>query len=234
MPAADLSNWRFLVGGNLPQLAGTAHYPAPQIVEIGTPIELLLHLAVDGEHDSSFQSQIRERLKHDPAAQRWHRQRTKLGSTKHFKIYRKNSHYERYHAAAVAVAAGNATSEQQDWVRRLDDEIGASKVIIPEGQVLFHGRGDMKLHTSSPYPSFVSTSLDPVVCIYHAIKRKLQKGADAKAVIYALTLREPLAAMWGNGGSLKEWELLLRTRLSCAAAATYPGRRFDVIEATIG
>ncbi|SFN99944.1 hypothetical protein SAMN05443579_101220 [Variovorax sp. PDC80] len=234
MTTIDLSNWRFSFGGSLPQFDRTNHYKAPEIIEIKTPIELLLRLADDDAHDSGFQGHIQERLKNDSAAKKWHSQRTRIGGTTHFKLYRKNPHYDLYHAAARAIAAGSATREQQSLVCGLDGEIAASQVLVPPGQVLFHGRGDLNLHTSPPYPSFVSTSLDPVVCIYHAVKRRLQKDSSAKAVIYALTLRDPLPALWGNGGGLKEWELLLQTKLTCSAIKTHPGTRFDIVEATIG
>lgn len=234
MPIVDLSNWHFSFGGSPRQLAGTTFYEAPETIEFGKPIELLRHLAEDGTRDSSFQSQIRARLKNDAVAKNWHRLRTKIGDTTHFKVYRKNPHYERYHAAAIAVANGPMSYDQKDLAQGLDDEITASRVIVPAGQVLFHGRGDLNLHMSLPYPSFVSTSLDPTVCVYHAVKRKLKKGTGATAVIYALTLREPLPAMWGNGGGLEEWELLLQSKLTCTVTARYTGRRFDTVEATIG
>ena len=234
MTTIDLSNWRFSFGGSLPQFDGTIHYKASEIIEIKTPIELLLRLTDDDAHDSGFQGHIQERLKNDSAAKQWHSQRTRIGDTTHFKLYRKNPHYDLYHAAARAIAVGNATGEQQSLVSGLDGEIAASQVLVPPGQVLFHGRGDLNLHTSPSYPSFVSTSLDPVVCIYHAVKRRLQNDSGAKAVIYALTLRDPLPALWGNGGGLKEWELLLQTKLTCSAIKTQLGTRFDIVEATIG
>lgn len=30
----------------------------------------------------------------------------------------------------------------------------------------------------------------------------------ARTILYALTLESPLPALWGNDGSLEEWELL--------------------------
>lgn len=234
MPTIDLCNWCFSLGGSPAQLAGTEHYQPPDTVEIGTPIELLKRLSNDATHETAIQNQIQQRLKSDPKARDWHAQRTRIGATTHFKAYRRNPRYEQYHAAARAVATGKATSDQQGMVSGLDGEIGASKIVVPAGQVLFHGRGDMHLHEQQPYPTFVSASLDPTVCSYHATKRKLQNGMDAKAVIYLLTLRDALPAMWGNGGDLDEWELLLQSGLTCTMTAVHDGQRFDIVEATIG
>lgn len=231
MPTVDL-DWSFSFGGD-PRFIGTEFYEPPTVYPFATAIELLQHLAGDDTHQSGFQNNIRERLKADPTATQWHKLRTKLGDTTHFQTYRRNPHYQHYHDAAAAVANRTATTPQQQMVQGLDAEIAASRVIVPAGQMLFHGRGDRDLDRSAPYPSFVSTSLDPTVCIYHAIKRKLEHGADARAVVYALTLEVPLPAIWGNGGSLDEWELLLQTKLTYATTQKHSQGRFDIIEASI-
>ena len=96
-----------------------------------------------------------------------------------------------------------------------------------------HGRADFDLHSLPTYPSFISTSLDPTVSIYHAIKRSQKNGG--RPVIYMLTLIDSLHAIWGNSGrSLEEWELLLQSGLACSNVQTYSGEMFDVIAATIG
>lgn len=230
----DLTNWRFEVGGSISAFKGTPLYRAPTLLEFATPIELLQYLADhDDTHDSAIQRQIQHRLKGDAVALLLHRQRSHLRLLPHFRKYRQTDHYERYHAAADAVLHGHASSKQMTMVQGLDNEIASSAVVVPAGQMLFHGRGDPALHDSSPYPTFVSTSLDPIVCAWHAVKRKIQGGSKAKALIYALTLNEPLPAIWGNGGRLKEWELLLPRNLTCIAAAIHRRQRFDVIEATL-
>ncbi|PII15823.1 hypothetical protein CR920_08430 [Stenotrophomonas indicatrix] len=73
--------------------------------------------------------------------------------------------------------------------------------------MLFHGRRDREVDVLAPFPSFVSTPLDPTVSIYHAIKRQQQR-TGARTILYALTLGSPLPALWGNDGSPEEWELL--------------------------
>ena len=159
MATIDLCNWHFSVGGSLAQFAGTEHYKAPDTVEMSTPVELLRRLSNDATHETAMQRQIQRRLKTDPTAKKWHAQRTRIGSTSHFKAYRKNPNYEHYHSAARAVATGHATSDQHEMTSGLDGEIGASKIVVPAGQILFHGRGDMQLHELQPYPTFISTSL---------------------------------------------------------------------------
>lgn len=234
MTTVNLENWCFEVGGSSPILKGTSLYRAPTTVSLATHVDLLCHLTANGNHDTTFQNQIQNRLSMDAIAQNWHKNRTNIGSLRHFSQYRKTSKYDDYHAAAAAVFAGNATSEQSAMVHGLDQEIASSQVTVPSGQVLFHGRGNQALHTSQPYPSFISTSLDPVVCTLHAAKRKHQGVATGKAFVYALTLSDELPAIWGNGGALNEWELLLATGLRCTLQAIHLGQRFDVIEATIG
>lgn len=230
----DLSNWHFSFELCLPQLKGTPLYVPPEVIDLDTAVDLLRHLADSDSPDTSFQRQIQERLKRDPVATNWHKLRTRIHDTTHFKVYRSGQGYERYHQAARAVASGTALDTHKKLMRGLDAEIIASRIIVPAGQILFHGRGDQSLHASANYASFVSTSLDPTVCIFHAVKRAHQVGPTTKAVIYALTLRDELPALWGNGGNLKEWELLLQSGLSFAMTSSHSGRRFDIIEATVG
>lgn len=235
MPIIDLSNWRFSLGGSLPQFAGTAHFEPPLILALETPADLLRHLAdADEGEDTAYQNQIQARLSNDPEARAWHRRRTPFGTTLHFNRYRDTAHYETYHDAAIALAQGTASSLQRDMVSGLNAEIRASNVVVPAGQVVFHGRGDLRLHSDTPYPTFISTSLDPTVCLWHARKRANHRRSTARAVIYSLTLRDDLPAMWGQGGNRDEWELLLQSDLTCAQTARHAGKRFDVIEATIG
>ena len=230
MQTVDLTDWRFTFDCDPRFIATPLEKPSKKF-EFSTAIELLKYLARDESQQCAFQTRIQERLKADPIARQWRKQRTPIGDTTHFKLYRKNPKYLRYHAAAAAIAAGRATAAQRELVLGLDAEIAASRVVVPAGQMLFHGRGDRDLEVA-PYPSFVSTSLDPTVSIYHAIKRQQQRGGS-RATIYALTLESPLSAMWGNGGILDEWELLLQTRLTCTVTNQHSQDRFDIIEASI-
>lgn len=231
MQTVDLADWRFSFSSD-PRFIGTPLEEPPETFEFSTTIELLEFLANDDTHQGAFQNLIQERLRADPIARKWHKQRTKIGDTTHFQSYRRNPNYQAYHDAATAIATGQATAAQHELVQGLNAEIAASRVVVPAGQVLFHGRGDRDLDALEPYPSFVSTSLDPTVSIYHAVKRQLQR-IGARATIYALTLESPLPAMWGNGGSLDEWELLLQTRLTCTVTQQHAQGTFDIIEAAI-
>lgn len=234
VPNLNLENWRFEFGGGPAVLKGTPHYQEPDILCLPFHVDLLRYLSNNDQQDVAIQSQVQMRLGDDATAQLWHGQRNVIGSLPHFGRYRKSGDCDLFHAAAKAVAIGTATSEQSLMVQGLDQEITESAVILPAGQILFHGRGDQGLTASSSYPSFISTSLDPVVCVYHANKRKNQLVGISQPIIYALTLRDDLPAIWGNGGALNEWELLLESKLKCELATISPGRRFDVIEATIG
>ncbi len=230
----NLCDWKFSFGGSDARFGGTELFHSPDVVQLATPLALLLHLAEDGANDTGFRNQIEERLKADPVAKIWHKKRGKIGSQPHFARYRQNGGYDRYHEAAAAVAAGTASEKQRDLVLGLDQEIAASEVSIPNGQVLFHGRADRALDESPSYASFISTSLVPTVCIFHGLKRAFQKGPPAKPVIYLLTVRGPLRAIWGNGGGLNEWELLLPPQLQCTVVSTHEGTRFELVNATIG
>ncbi len=57
---------------------------------------------------------------------------------------------------------------------------------------------------------------------------------NAHPVVYALTLTTPLRAIWGNGGSLEEWGLLLESGVACAHIQTHHGTIVDVVVANIG
>lgn len=232
MTRINLDNWQFELGGSS-SFKGTPLYREPEKFR-ATHLELLLRLAADDKDDTAFQRQIQSRLSSEPVAQSWRRRRTFLRSLPHFSQYRKTTKYDHYHEAARAVAAGNATDSQVEMVAGLNQEIASSKVLVPAGQVLFHGRGDETLHNSLNYPAFISTSLDPVVSAIHARKRKRQGGAAGRAFVYALTLKDDLPAIWGNSGKTVEWELLFGTNLCCSLGTIHSGEQFDVVEATLG
>jgi len=231
MQTVDLTDWRFALGSD-PRLSGTPLEELPETFKFSSAIELLKYLAHDDTQQGAFQNRIRERLRADPIARKWHKLRTPIGATTHFRSYRRNPKYQTYHDAAAAIATGHAAAAQYELVQGLDAEIASSRVIVPAGQMFFHGRGNRELDALMPYHSFVSTSLDPTVSIYHAIKRQAQR-TGVRATIYALTLELPLPAMWGNGGGLNEWELLLQTRLACNFTRHHAQGRFDIIEASI-
>lgn len=232
MRTVELDDWSFQFGRSHPALAGTEHYVEPEQMALATSLDLLTHLAADESRQPEIQNQIQHRLSKDPVAKQWHKQRMTIGDQPHFKRYRTNSHYEEYHESARALAAMTASIPQVSLAQGLDAEIKSSRILVPAGQTVFHGRADLGLHSSATYPSFVSTSLDPTVSIYHAVKRGI--ASKTHPVVYQLTLRDDLPAIWGNGGSLDEWELLLQFGLACSASQIHNGARFDIVEATIG
>lgn len=232
MQTVDLDNLSFQFGGSHPAFAGTEHYEEPKLLAFATSLDLLTHLAADDSHQTPIQNHVQSRLSEDLVVKEWHKQRTPIGVQPHFKRYRTNSHYEDYHEAARALVSMTASITQASLAQGLDAEITASRIIVPAGQVVFHGRADHGLHSEATYPSFVSTSLDPTVSIYHAVKRGI--ASKTRPVVYQLTLRDDLPAIWGNGGSLDEWELLLQSGLACAVSQIHNGSRFDIIEASIG
>jgi hypothetical protein len=233
MTSIDMTNWSFSFGGSNAAFVGTPHYSPPTVLAFPTTLDLLLHLAGNGTHQPEIQSGINRRLKADSATQAWHRQRAYLKDMSHFPKY-KGRHYDAYHAAARAVASKGGTTKQQAMATGLNQEIAASKVIAPAGQQVLHGRSAPALHSGATYPSFISTSLDPVVAVNSAMRRAGVKQDNGRPVVYILTLRDPLNVVWGNGGKPHEWELLMETNLVCSHVKTHSGTRFDIVEATIG
>jgi hypothetical protein len=233
MPIIDLNNWYFKLGGGHSVLVAHGLASPPSILKFPTAIELLKYLANDGIWQADIQNSINRRLKADPEAKSWHRQRDFLKNLLHFPRYKRRD-YDTYHDAARKLACGTSTAQQTSMVNGLNSEIAASKVIVPQGQILFHGRADHALTATACYSTFISTSLDPVVAICSAQRRA---GVGAKRTfptVYMLTTQDPLPAIWGNGGKPYEWEVLLQTNLSCGLSTIHHGSRFNVIEATIG
>lgn len=229
MTYVNLSNWNFEVGGNL---LGTPLQTLPTYHPYPSSLDVLIELSNSNQYLTPFQDQIRDRLRQDQTAKLWHKNRTLLKSLPHFRRYR-GSDYEMYHKAARAIASGNATQKQFTLVNGLDNEISASNVIIPAGQIVFHGRCDNELHQlPGPFPSFISTSLD-LACARSHIEPVNNRTLGSKSV-YMLTLQNPLPAIWGGGGQLEEWELLFGTKLRCSITKIHTGILFDVIEATLG
>ena len=235
MTSVDMTNWSFSFGGSIAAFNGTPQNSSLTALNFTTVLDLLLHMAGNGAQLSNIQIQnhINLRLKADPVAQAWRRQRTYLKNLSHFPKY-KGRHYEAYHTAARAVALKGSTAKQQAMVMGLNQEISASKVIAPAGQLVLHGRAELSLHSGVTYPSFISTTLDPVVAVNSAIRRAGLNQVNGRPVVYILTLRSPLNVIWGNGKPPHEWELLMGTNLVCSHGKTHSGMQFDIVEATIG
>jgi hypothetical protein len=165
-----------------------------------------------------------------PNAKAWKRARTLRRDLAHFRRYRRRE-YDIYHAAARAVAAKTADQRQIAMVQGLEGEINASKVRLPVGQTVFHGRADRKLTGPGPYPAFVSTSLHPIVALNHAFKRAGVK--KNRPVVYVLTARVEVPTIWGHAGNTCEWELVLPPRLFVEQTSATTSGEFDIIEAAI-
>ncbi len=226
----NVSDWEFSFGGSDPRLAGTPSFREPTIVRLATVLDLLLRLAEDGKDDNPHQHQIQQRLKTDPVAKAWHEQTGKDRGDAALRTLPKGRQVRGLPRGGSCRCCRHCLRRATGTRSRSRSRNAASAVIIPNGQVLFHGRGDRVLHSSSSYASFISTSLDPTVCIRHAVKRQVQKGPEARAGIYLLTTRAPLHVIWGNGGALKEWELLVPTRLQCTELSVHECTRFDIAE----
>ena len=233
MSIIDLTHWHFQLGRGTSVLVAHGLASPPTVLQFRTALDLLKHLANDETWQAEIQNSISRRLKADPEAKNWHRKRDFLKNLRHYPKY-KGRYYDTYHEAARNLAYGTSTAQQTSMVNGLNSEIVASKVTVPQGQILFHGRADQALAATASYPTFISTSLDPVVAICSALRRAGVGAKSGHPTVYMLTTRDPLPAMWGNGGKPHEWEVLLGTNLSCQPATTHHGSRFDIAEATVG
>lgn len=228
----NLDRWRFVFQHSSPfdRAQGTAK--ADEVFEFETAADLLCHLGNEPDDAYRFQRNISCSLKSDNMVADWRKKRTLLKDLKHFPKYRGSS-YEDYHNAARDVANCKASDKQRLLFDGLLSEIEASQVIVPIGQRLFHGRADNDLHTLQPYPSFVSTTLDPIVAMNSAFRRAGVGRNSARPVVYILTLDKPLPALWGQIGSSSEWELLLLPELNVEKQANFDTTRFDLLEANV-
>jgi hypothetical protein len=220
----DQSNWEF----EFRNPAGSSRKLTFQ-----TALDLVHYLA--GEQDDDFirmQGRIANRIKDNPVARQWKSKRNFLKDLKHFPRYR-GKHYDLYHNAARGRHHGTASAGQLSLVNGLEAEINGSNIIVPGGQILFHGRANLDLTSLQPYPSFVSTSLCPIVARQSAIRRAGVNRANGLPVVYVLTLRSPMPALWGQAGNSSEYELLLRPGLTCTGRGRKSGVNFDVIEADV-
>lgn len=192
--------------------------PAP--LTLPTPLDLALHLAQNGQGvAAALQTHIRNRLAADTDMRSWLRARSLLKNSPEFRKYRKSS--RQYNDAARAMSAGTATHGQTALVTGLSGEIAASQVQLPLGQVLFHGRGDRALDITSPYPAFVSATLDATVGRWFAIT--CAAHVSGSPVIYILRLQRPIRALLGHSYRSHESEVLLPPCLTYAVRAVHGG-----------
>ncbi len=229
----DQSNWMFVFSNSSPISDALGTSKSPRVLAFNTSTELVRHMADDDQDDYvRIQGRIDERIKADPVARAWKKAQTRLKDLKHFPRYRKNESHL-YHDAARARQHGRATPKQRDLANGLEAEINASRVVVPPRQILFHGRADRNLTNLVPFPSFISTSLNPVVARMSAFRRARVNRVNGKPTVYILTLGCSLPALWGQKGKSVEYELLLPPLLTSVVKSQYAGRNFDVVEAEV-
>lgn len=203
-------------------------------MDFPTAVQLLLWISQNNDMKTAVQGAAEVRIRADPLWKSWKRQRTLLRHAPHFQGYRSSKTCDLYHQAARAVLGGGPpvpTAAQLAMFNGLMGEIGTSAVVLPAGQILFHGRADRDLDSLPVYPAFVSTSADPVVACNHANKRGFNSGG--RALVYQLTLLTSRPAFFGDGGGLRECELLLPAGLSVKATNFHKGADFDIVEAEV-
>lgn len=226
-------NWKFARLTSSPLQVERGVNDLPQSLSFATSAELVRYLADDEEQDYGWlQSRVQERLAGDPAARNWRKARTLLKHLTHFPRYRKNE-FDLYHRAARNCARKNASREEMEMVEGLDAEIDESRNVLEVNQVLFHGRADCEITSLSPYPTYVSTSLDPVVACNSALRRGGIDRVCGQPTVYILTLGCHLPSLWGHVGRSHEYELLLPRLLTTILTDKYYGRNLRVVEARI-
>ena len=202
--------------------------PRPQLFRPASAVDLVQYLADDDQDEFvAIHGKIEKRLDLDPSVKKLAKVRSLLKNLKHFPRYRRND-FDTYHAAARSCATGTATLPQELLVRGLQDEINASRTIAAAGQILFHGRADQELTSGDPYPSFISTSLNPMVARNSAFRRAYKGGIPT---LYIITLQSNMPTLWGQTGKSCEYEMLLPLGLKCEQTRFYKGATFEVVEA---
>lgn len=230
MCLVDQNNWRFQFSNTTRLMKLEGKTKPDTILSFETAAYLAHHLADDQSDFGRIQEAINKRIKDDPVAKEWKKKRSLLKHLNHFPKYRKND-FDLYHSAARSCAEGAASPEQTNIFCGLETEINSSKNIVPTGQILFHGRANRDVTNMTPYPTFVSTSFNPVVAFNSALRRSGIDNANGYPTIYVLTLGVSLPVLWGQTGGSYEYELLLPPNLTCNKTEEYRGKKFDVIEA---
>jgi hypothetical protein len=203
-------------------------------INFASPFDLAKYLS-DEDQDQfiPLQGMIAKSIDRRPETKAWKQARTLLKDLVHFPRYR-SKNFDVYHAAARAVYGGKATAEQQALAEGLIAEIEASRVCVPIGQTLFHGRCNREVSNQAQYPTFLSTSLNPVVARQSAFRRAGENFKNGRPVVYVLSTRCILSALWGQAGGSVEYELLFPPLLKCSERSYHQGRKFDVVDAELG
>jgi hypothetical protein len=224
----SLKNWTFTLGGGNSHLVTHGIIPPPKQISFLTVQDLLTAICKGANLPTG---QIDARLRAGAQTMGWPRNYTRIGQAPHFKRYR-GKNYDSYKEAALACAAGTATPRQTLLAAGLSSEIAASKVIVPSGQVVVHGRSDQLPTNGTNYDAFLSTTLSPFVAHLSAIRRSKQLGGCP--TIYVFRLVRDLPAMWGQVGLSAEWELLFNAGLHVQATSSLKSGGFEIVEADLG
>ena len=232
-----LSPWAFHYPHDSPQECALRKIdpslvPEPEHFSFPDVDALLRHLDGPGADDRSrFQGSINEQLKKNRDVKTIKQARTQLKDLKHFPKYR-GRQYDNYHNAARSVEGGTGKEWERKLINGLDREIDGSNILLEQNQLLFHGRSNDLLIKERPYPSYVSTTLDPIVAINSALRRAGNNNANGRPIVFVLKLCISVPALWGHVGRSREWELLLPRRLSWTQTAFWSGITFDVAHAS--
>jgi hypothetical protein len=231
MTIVRMTNWDFEFRHDSPMEVALGTERPPEIFTFGSATDLANHLATSPVDDyGRLQSAINQRLAADADVVALRKNRALLRDLPHFRKYRGRK-FDHYHAAARAEASGRATVDQNKQVAGLDAEIAASPIVLQAGQMLFHGRVDTDLVTKQHYPTYVSTTLNAVVACNSAFRRAGVDQVNGRALVFVLTLRVPLPALWGQVGRSVEWELLLPRHITWRETGRTNGDHFDTVEA---
>ncbi|KAB2797335.1 hypothetical protein F9L06_13470 [Brucella anthropi] len=233
MKTVSQENWYFRISNSsqMERLLGTDK--PDTILEFPSGGDLVRHLGDDhNDEHMRLHLPIDERLDADPVAKEWARQRTPLKDLKHFPRYRRNE-FDRYHVSARAVSTGTADVSQTTMVSGLDGEIENSRILVPAGQVLFHGRANDDLIALQPYPTYISSSLHPIIARNSAFRRAGDGNKNGQPRVFVLTLKVPLPALWGQAGKSCEYELLLPRNLFVEERTRYSGTKYETIFADV-
>ena len=231
MAFVNMTNWDFEFRHDTPLDRALGRARPPEVFAFASAIDLANYLSSTMIDDyGRLQGAISRRLDADEDVLAIRKVRGLLGNLYHFRRYR-GLKFERYHSAARADAINCATNLQKRQVAGLDREIASSRVVLQPGQVLFHGRCDTDLVTQQPYPTYVSTTLNPVVACNNAFRRAGINNINGRPLVFVLTLCVQLPALWGQVGRSVEWELLLPRMVTWRQVGRSSGSNFDVGEA---
>ena len=135
----DQTNWSFQFRNSsfITEALGTSE--PDRRLDFATATELVRYLAVDDQDDAGpIQSKVNQRIDGDLIANAWRKARTRLKDLKHFPKYRKNTTNSTTRDSHLHV--GDRNAQGRNPLSRT--EIDKSHVVVPAGQIVFHGRAN--------------------------------------------------------------------------------------------